>query len=491
MVRRTYTNFRLKDLTWWINLEASPNEIEDKQAIVCKNYNFEWNKLINSKSIYLKRENTDVGWVNWILIDGSTVYHTKGGSLYKDWVEQFSWLPDKKTHISIWLDYIFFTFEDWTELALYWDWATLTSFTWLGFPKYNIVYNWKLVFGWYWNDNIYFSKTGWPNTPSDILDFSAYSAGNQSVWWNSRGEITGFQIGENWLYTFKKNEIWYSNSENDTWTNFNFIFNKITSNWAINQYAIQEVWQEIFYFDWITNKVRRLGYEQNLTTLRDSAVSNEIDLLLSDHDWDLSSATMSYAYPNLKLFLPSNLVADGVNDLFFVYNVDRKSWSTETNKTCSVSSYWWLWGAYNWNIYQDDKGVGIVNTAISWEYQSKEYDMWDWVDFKKFSELEIIGKMNENMNLTVWIYVDWDLIEERAIEVEEWNVPTLWTNILWETTLGWNDDSILAVQFRERIDLFTSWQYIRFVINYNWLWVVEINNIHIRWKQDLSYNNFY
>jgi hypothetical protein len=47
-MRKTYTSFIQKELDWGLNLENSPNEIDNKQALKCLNFNFEWNKLISA-----------------------------------------------------------------------------------------------------------------------------------------------------------------------------------------------------------------------------------------------------------------------------------------------------------------------------------------------------------------------------------------------------------------------------------------------------------
>ena len=51
MTRSTFRNHRVNDFWGWLNLRESPNQIEDKQSQVCENWNFEGNKLVNSKRI--------------------------------------------------------------------------------------------------------------------------------------------------------------------------------------------------------------------------------------------------------------------------------------------------------------------------------------------------------------------------------------------------------------------------------------------------------
>lgn len=493
MSRSNYRNFRISELDGWMNIKDAATEIEKKQWVSLVNFNFEWNKLVSSKGFQIKYNNDDLNPIKWLLVDGENIYYTAWGKLYKNWEEVVinTWtLLDKKVHISIWWDLVFFTYEDWTEEPQYLDWDTLTNVTNAWTPRYNIIYNGKWILGWYDNDNILFSKTATPNNRLDIVDFTTYSAGGQSVGWDSKWLVTWMKVGENWLYVFKKDAVYYTNSEKDTWSTLNFIFNKITSNWAINQNAIAEVWQEIFYYDWINKAVRRLGYEQNLTTLRDVSVSDDIRPLFDTIDSNQTDATMSYKYPNLKLFLKSRDVWEAVNDLAFVYNVDNKSWTTETNKDCSVSDKGFLWSPYLAIIYEDDLSNWLVSSEIEGEFISKAYSFWDPVDFKKYWELEIAWRIDSTVTLTIWIYVDGELVDERIIQKDEGRRWTLGTRVLWANTLGWDSVPLQLIPYTERIDLFDSWQLFQFSFSYKGIWKLEISNVNIQWRADKAFGNF-
>jgi len=70
---------------------------------------------------------------------------------------------------------------------------------------------------------------------------------------------------------------------------------------------VTEVEQELFYYDDITKNVRRLSYEENLITLRDTSISREIETIFEQLADDQSNATASFKYPNYKLFMRSKL----------------------------------------------------------------------------------------------------------------------------------------------------------------------------------------
>lgn len=480
MTRRSYKSFPYNDFGGWLNLRDSANQIEDKQSTVCENFSFEWNRLVTSKKIK-EKWNLSLSWeIRAIFKSWDDVFFTHESKVYKNWVELpiTVWtLPNKRGYISVWWDLVFFTFDDGTESPYYLNGTTLTEVVGLGNPKYNIVYNGKWVLGGYGNDNIYFSKTAWPTTKSDIYDFSAYSAGNQSVGWDAQGAVTGFKIGENGLYVFKKDAVHYSNTENDTGTTFQFIFNKITSNWAINQNAIEEVNQEIFYFDWVSNRARRLGYEKDSTTLRDTAISDEIEPIFAMLSDDLSSTSISYSYPNLKFFLRGRTAWVGINDVCLSYNVDVKSWAVETKKTCSVAKGGYLGSVYDWIVYEDDKNPATEGVRIS-----KEFDLWAPVDYKRIGELEVKGKMDSTLTAFFDIYVDWVVKETRTVTVEPNISQTLGTNVLGASVLSAPTTLSDTTEFRERVDMFYEWRYIKIGVRYEGIGYLEIDHYKIEAK---------
>ena len=588
MTKRTFKNFRINELNWWLNTRDFPSEIQDKQFTQLENWNFKWNKLVSSKWMQAIYDNNLDWWIKWMTVDWNDIYYVHWWTIYKNWnILPQHWMPIAPASIinsylySIILDWIVISYTSGTnatrEEIVRWlkadadakltnvtssvelwstnivdninPWLCLmiakndnTSFSiwidyWLSYnfsyplidvrynisyynnmliftsidkewtyndrphvrfngvvspitrdidtPKYNTIYRWKLVFWWFnqWNA-ITFSQTSSPGNPTALFDFSAYSAGNQQIW--TWWIITWFTVWENWLYVFKNNEVHYSSSENDTWSLFNFVFNRITSNWAINQKTITQVDQEIFYYDWINKAVRRLWYEKNLTTLRDVAISREIETIFDNINWDQSNATSTFKYPNYKLFLKSWLVWEWVNDICLVYNVENKSWTTETNKDCALSEKWFIWSAYNSIIFNDDTTNGWVSSIAL----SKEYSFWDVIDFKKYWEIEIAWKIDDTAILTLFVYVDGE--EVNSIQIErKWNKqPSLWGRTLWTSTLWADIPYKWLIAFNERLELYDSWKVIQFWLLKEWIGSAEVSNINFRWKQDLAFTNY-
>lgn len=562
-----YSSFRLKELDGGLNLKNSPNEIENKQATKCVNFNFDWNKLVNSdyinkysitnpfpsssiewlniidQRLYVIYNNTVTSkvdimqWINWIwrnaldnlnsyffyIPDNETIWadaysirlvwvdfvfdtiYYHNSSPWDTRLDIYQWFANK---IAVWVWWTYFPTEIW-EVLINWiptiwlfiwcfgknrftateegKWILINSFIpntatdwelfkswddlilcssnnfpiyyksfwnsyfwqeirWVPIWSYWVYYNWKLILSDYKTNILYFSKTSSATQPFLVSEFWWYDAWAQRVWWDWR--ITWIITWESWIYVFKEDEIYYSNSVQDDWIWFAFVLNRITNNWAENYKLITRWWQEIFYYDWINSKVRRLSYEQNLTTLRDTWVSSDVDLLIK---WVKDyNKILYYSYPNLFLSTENNWT--------IYYNVDNKSWWEEQISTILAN---WKYILHNDDIYE--RVNNIVFT--SWEWQSKEFDLWDGIDYKRFWEVEIYWKNNSWIDLFLDVYVDWELKETRTI-----------TN---------NFESSF---FKRKYDLWYEWRYIKIWIRYSWQWKIEINEINFQYKPIKSYH---
>ena len=369
--------------------------------------------------------------------------------------------------------------------------------SWIWEPTAATFYNGKTVFWQYYddgqfNDNITFSKTydpvSWVN---EFIDFSGYSAGAQSVSWGNKGRITGFVIWENWLYAFKNNEVWYSNTEKDSGTSFNFIFKKISSNWTLNQQCIAEVEQEIMYYDHLTRAVRRLGYERDLTTLRDVSISKDIESILKEIPDDTATEnysgliSMSFEYPILTLNITTPTSPDVYIDQegsdsdwkfkapnrTIEYNVENKAWSEETKKTTvdnyAIHNYKGYYATDNWDIYRDGQG----NTDELGTGLSKEYTFTDDVDMKRIGEIEIVGQIIPETWLTKTFEFE-VLVDDVAIDLQ-----TDWT-----TTRRIISSTTDPLRFTERVNLYNDGQKFQFRPLHSWDGRVEVSDVNMRWK---------
>lgn len=360
------------------------------------------------------------------------------------------------------------TFIDWSGAVTQISNATIWQ------PSVWTIYQWRIVLGWYYKDwkptdAIVYSKVATPSTPADLLVFNAYPAWAQYVSWGNKWIVTWFIVNEDWLYVFKDNEIYKHTWEKDSWTVFQFVFSKLSSNGALSQSTIAEVWQEIFFYDGINKAIRRLSYEQNLTTLRDTRVSSEVDSFFENIPiLQNQLMSVSFKYPNLSVYIPKN---DWPNYILtpwietkkptveLIYNVDNKSWA-ERNEyfwEYALFSHKWI-VCWDWIYIYDDYVWSWTKNA---EWQSKHFDFWDANDYKRMGEVEVYSVRDEGTSLFLDVYIWGTLEESREITSD-----------------------------RFRADLFYEGQFIKIWLRKTGVWKVEINEINIKYKPIMAYNEY-
>ena len=360
-------------------------------------------------------------------------------------------------------------------------------------PTVWTIYQWRTVLWWYGNDNILYSRIASANNPQYIADFTTFESSTQTVSWWNKNNITGFLVWENWLYVFKDNQVWYTNSEDtDNSTYFRFVFKKIADFWALNQNCITDIGQDILYYDHKTRAVRRLGYEKDLTTLRDRKISKEIDSILQSIPVDdevnderySQLINSSFKYPLYKLHITSSTspyvyFQVGNEDQKFrlpnitlTYNVENKSWATETIKdniwqypTCSFK--WFFWSE-NGRIYEDD----IWNTTEAWTFKWKLHTFWDDVDVKKIWELECSWRIEPEAWQTKTVTIT-PISHNSDDTTTDWVELTDYTETVSATT---NTD------FRTRANMYEFARGLQHKITHSWNGYCEIASLNTQVK---------
>lgn len=451
-------------ITWSINNRYSGWFPDDNNFL-----SITTNTFISTVSIANNTNSLYTTVNNWTLLSSDTLYR-----IYKS---------------NYWLLFIWYLWTLWAKFVDYATW-TWTNITWS--HSLWTVYNWK-IFLWgkilstWLTDNIEFSKTYHTDQPSDILVFSWYDAWNQAVSaWNP-WYLTWFIIWEDWLYVFKNNEV-YKNTKGDeydwkskntiTWVEeyvLKYNFKPVTKTWAYSQECITQYWQEIFYYDWINKSIRRLRYEEQQQTLRDTAISHEVDTLLKDIPNPPTNHTqlhsLTFKYPNLEFnYCSTNNFIDNsfwpqtvLPDSQLIFNVETWSWATRPLLTDKGEA---PLQPSNWYYININKEVfDFTSTAEYWEFESKVYTL-NWVDsyWKRFGWFDIVWDIEPNSwetkTLTIDIYINWVLEETRTLSST--------TDLL---------------RFRERIDLYNDWQDIQFKLTHSWKWKIAITDCYLYYKE--------
>jgi hypothetical protein len=278
------STLRFWDLSGWINQLDWDTQIQDNEARICDWFNFEGNRLVTLKGY---EEYSELIW-DWYVKGISNIgeylfiiYNTKVRAIHipTSVVKDYTWftLPWDNYNVTIWRVFDYFlvlTDTTWaTDLILLrfipnatFTSSTLTNITasivWLASKKFTCAwfYNWKiLLWGNPSNSALYYSKTATVSTESDIYDFNALDASSQYIG-EGASAITWFKGWQDNFYIFKRDSVFQivsfqqNTHTNSAWAlvldSVAFITKRISNAGAINQQTIQQVEQDIFYFDW-------------------------------------------------------------------------------------------------------------------------------------------------------------------------------------------------------------------------------------------------
>ena len=510
---------RYSDLGWGINTYKSPSDIEDKESQVLINYSTQGNKIVNlpwytgiynfwtwaKKVVWLK----DVG--NYLYVIYDKVLYIRNKTTWADVTFNLTkftndWTLASRSYYNILVGkvadrFIIITDNDAKDdlYFLYFDWTTVTDktsdTTWLTNKKFRTAwfYRW-VVFLWGWELNPSALVNSWQSWPIDsdyILYFwtlpspSTTTVGGQNIIGDDE-PITWFITRQDVMYIMKTNSIWKITdiyADEATPSKPVVLWVKETWTWITGQWAVQNVLQDILYFDW--NSVRRLSYEQNNLALKDVSISDEkISNVISSLPDNQRKAQSLFVYPYFKVFLRSDLSDE--NDVALVYNVIDKSWSIQKNIKVTVASSWYenksvayFWGIWWGRIFRDSDNASFDWWDIQWEWLSKSYSWWEDVDYKRVYEVEIYWKVSPWFLLTIDIYNWMNII--KSIEVLSNTNPTstTWNSLIGTTTFGWIWENTPPMsEFKKRVDLYSDWREFSIGMRTSWIWNFEIHWIN-------------
>jgi len=381
------------------------------------------------------------------------------------------------------------------------DWTTFTSPSWIWFTDRNFkcgtFHDGKLLLGGHpsFPANLYYSKTWWVlgAAATNIYDFS---------WYNSNFQVVGDSkpivniLSNTWELWVAKANWWHKNTWTvDNWTAFLFTFKQESSTWPLNTHCVVPVEKDIFYFDWIS--LRRLSYEQNILWLSDSNISKDVFPIINSLPKNQTyNATMYYCYPSVKLFLRDKYSND--NQLAIVYDVVDNGYAVQTWLNCVQGVGWFVNNRHTAyfissqtsTIYEDNVWGAYNAGNINFSHKSKRYVLWDWVDYKRITQVELYGKITPWLTANIDIYVNWVIIDTRSIYYSEELSPTTWTSLLWNTLFGANDEEghSLYRDFVVRYEYFNDGRDFQFWIRGNWQWRFELHWLNLMYKSIKAYD---
>lgn len=515
-----YKTSRWNDFWGGINLRNSSDSIDDKQWTQWINFVSEGNKLVTipgyqeyitpwsgvSTSQAIAAYSTSILSIHnrnlyiYDTVAGTTFTRTNAVISTTDKYSIVTTKSFTSWKISIVLINInLATTED--IVAYEFDWALFTAQTFISLTNKNFkcgaFHEGKLLLGWnpLYPSNLYYSKTGsvLGAAATNIYDFSWYNSNFQNI---GDGEpVVAILSNISELYVFKTNSVHKNIGTFDNGTAYLFQFKQEASTWALNTKCVLPVEKDILYFDWIN--LRRISYEANMQALSDNSISKDIESIIS---WlpssQSSNATMYYVYPFVKLFLRDKFSVN--NSVGIIYNIVDKSFSIQT----WLDVVQWIGGFINSKrvayvvtpqtstIYEDNQWIAYNAGNINASYKSKRYVLWDGVDYKRISQLELYGKVTQWLEVFIDVYVNGLLIDTRSILITEILLPTAGSSMVGNTLFGAAAEDALSPlnDYVVRYEYFNDGRDFQFWIRSNWQGRFELHGLNLIYKSIKAYD---
>lgn len=527
MKLKGYTDSRFNNFSGGMDSYNSPSEINDNAFTLLDNFSSEGNRLVSMKGNFYYSSTNSVNPVIGMTANNEDVFFIQGGKIYAKNPSDFSrdslaWTSigtansTRYNMTSFYFGAIYVVVCDSLgieDIRIYrfhkvWvNWIfTPHIITWLAWQlkafttcKFN---NGRLFLGGLTTapSLMQFSKTWdlWAAslTLDEWINFVTYDWGQQQIG-DGSSPIVGFAIRQDSFYIFTKNSVWKITWVNDSGTIYNFVTNKETNTGAVGHYAICEIEQDIMFWDWTA--VRRLSYESNGNTfsVKDVKISIKMDGFIQTLSPNQEDAVVIFDYPFLYTFLKSNttLGTDVTNDTAIIYNVKSEAWTTSTGTYIS-----------SWCGYYNRYVRGIVGSSIwqaviqmnekGWEFAaialSKEFSVYDNVDFKRYVQFEIEGLISTWGTTYIDLVCDWRVVQTRTIYGAELLIETTGTTVAGVMQAWWNWSSVSPnVRFIERFEMFNDCRRFQYIVRKTPNSYFEINTTSFRWKAVNAYPMHY
>lgn len=356
-------------------------------------------------------------------------------------------------------------------------------------PAFSVVFN-----GSHW-------ASGWPTNPlkvyksvgSNYSDFS--SSGSDVI--SMPGPVTGLAATNEMLAYFTSETVsatTISDIIDTAWTLTYVSRNIQAKEGAVNHDSIVAAGNSIFYVT-PTNKIVQIlrgsnvsGFEIfELSERPFSGISNLMNSLDSDQ-----SDSFGYFYP------PDNLIkwhfksiGSTFNDVCIVYDIQKDAFLIDTQKYLYGGT---MWGAKAYTIsmlepkvFQDEVNQDDEDSAIDFEYRTREFDLWEPTRKKTLWETRTYGQINELAELTQEIYINDALVDSKTIDSDNisvwwggiWALP-IWDFPIWDETDNSDEMSDFTL-LRTKWNLNSKWDKIQFrFVNTSLAWKVLLLDLNMK-----------
>ena len=304
------------------------------------------------------------------------------------------------------------------------------------------------------------------------------------------------------LFYFTKNTIAITNTQDITDTGWTITYTNRklqVKEWATNHNCIVWSWNELYYVT-SSNTICKIVRGQNVYGFETLDVSHRpykgISKIMDSLPNDQSSA-FGYFIPDKNL-IKWHFRSQGstINDIVVIYDITKDKFLVDTAKYFyDAIEFKWLNYAVStveWKVFLDEYWQDDEDSAIPFEYWTKEFYLSDPTFKKVLRETRTLLDINELAVLKQEIRADWALIDTKIIDKdniplfgsEAWMwAPAIWTFPIWMDTV-WGGGSIIDSDYfeteilRTKGNLNRRCKKIQFrFINWSLAWKVRLKNI--------------
>lgn len=293
-------------------------------------------------------------------------------------------------------------------------------------PAFSVVFNWCHRASWRsTNPNKVYKSVA-----NNYEDFNSPWADNFTF----PEQITWLATTWQALFYFTPNTVSITgfNDVIDSWGSITFNNRPLqTKDWAVCNASVVTAWTSIYYLS-SSNAINKIAQGANVYWFEVIDLSERkyagISKIMSTLDRD---QTASFGY-----FLPQEMLIKRhvksmwatFNDICIVYDITKDIFLVDSQK--------YFYGGVNFKgknytismiepkVYQDEYSNDDEESAIPFEYHTKEYTYWDSTLKKILRESKTLVDINELATLRQEIRIDWEPVDEKTVDSDNIQVLT-------------------------------------------------------------------
>jgi hypothetical protein len=294
-------------------------------------------------------------------------------------------------------------------------------------------------------------------------------------------QIVGLSANLQSLFYFTKNTISVTGVGDITDTAWTLTYATRSLNvkeWAVNNSSIVEVWDATYFLS-SSNAIMKIARWQSINWFEVIDLSTRkyswVNTLMDSLDKDQEDSFWVYL-PDvwlIKWYLKSSWAS--FNDVCVVYDMTKDAFLIDNNKpfydSVFFKGYTYAVSMIEPKVYQDEVNQDDEDTWIEFEYWTKEFYLSEPTYKKILWEARTLLDINELVELTQEIWVDWWLVDTKVItsanyEAIFWGIwiDAIGVHPVWMSwdSISWDSDYQEITILRTKWNLNVKWKKIQF-----------------------------